>query len=300
MAQPITIDSEAVGQRIDNFIFKYLKGVPKERVYRAIRRGEVRVNRGRIQPDYRLQLGDQVRIPPLTLGRSTQPQPPRLEVKQELLQRIVYEDPGLIVLAKPAGMPVHGGSGIRGGVIELLRLIRPDLKFLELIHRLDRETSGCLLLAKKRQTLLTWHELLTRRQVRKQYLALVKNEWQGGARRIEAPLLKNTLSSGERLVKVDPQGKPAITLVRPLKIFKGMSLVEVSPLTGRTHQIRVHLQHVGHPIAADQKYGDPDFNRRLKRQGLKRLFLHAAAISTPDFGLCILLEPDLQHFLAHN
>ncbi len=202
-------------------------------------------------------------------------------------------------------MAVHGGSGIQGGIIELLRMTRPDLRYLELIHRIDKETSGCLLLAKNRKTLLAWHEHLLHRRVRKQYIALVKGRWEGGARRVEEPLKKNILSSGERLVKVDPEGKPAVTLFNPLKKFKDMSLILASPLTGRTHQIRVHLQSIGYPIAADQKYGDEVFNKSVKKLGLKRLFLHAASIScaldeqNPEnaFGICVILSPDLQAFL---
>ncbi len=307
MVKVVIIQSEAVGQRIDNFIFKHLKGVPKVRVYRAIRNGEVRVNQGRIKPDYRVRLDDKIRIPPLA-GTGTQPVKPMLprgEVIQAIRETIIYEDEGLIVIDKPAGLPVHGGSGIQGGVIELLRLVRPELRFLELIHRIDRETSGCLLLAKKRQTLLFWHQHLKERRVRKQYIALVKGEWKGGSKRVEAPLLKNVLSSGERMVKVDEEGKPAVTLFRPLKIFKTMSLIEASPLSGRTHQIRVHLQHIGYPIVADPKYGDSKFTQEVRRFGLKRLFLHAASISCPGdektgegmFGISVLLAPELQDFL---
>lgn len=305
MVKVVIIQPDSVGQRIDNFIFKHLKGVPKVRVYRAIRHGEVRVNQGRIKPEYRVQLDDKIRIPPLTSARATTPVAPRPQVTHAILQRIIYEDSGLIVIDKPAGLSVHGGSGIQGGVIELLRMIRPELRFLELIHRLDRETSGCLLLAKKRQTLLAWHQHLLQRRARKQYIALVKGCWQGGSRRVEAPLRKNVLSSGERLVKVDEEGKAAVTLFRPLAVYKNMSLIEASPQTGRTHQIRVHLQHIGYPIAADQKYGDSVFNEEVRRLGLKRLFLHAASISCPAdeqtgeglFGICALLALDLQDFL---
>ena len=297
MANIVTAGAEDAGQRIDNFIFKHLKGVPKARVYRAIRHGEVRVNQGRIKPEHRLQVGDRVRIPPLGGIRTAAPVVARLEVSQAIQDSIVYEDASLLVINKPPGLPVHGGSGIQGGVIELLQIIRPDLKFLELIHRLDRETSGCLLLAKKRSALLSWHERLRKRLARKQYLALVRGEWQGGAKRIEAALLKNILRSGERMVTIHPEGKAAVTFVKPLQIFRGMTLVEAYPLTGRTHQIRVHLQHIGYPIAADQKYGDSEFNRLVKNQGLKRLFLHAASISSDEFGLCIPLASDLQAFL---
>ena len=306
MAEVVTIQPEQAGQRIDNFIFKHLKGVPKVRVYRAIRNGEVRVNGGRIKPEYRLAANDQVRIPPLSSERPLKPVAPRQEVKNAILERIIYEDSGLMVIDKPSGLAVHGGSGLQGGVIDLLRIIRPELKFLELIHRLDRETSGCLLLAKKRRTLLMWHQHLTERRARKQYIALVKGRWEGKALRVEAPLRKNILSSGERIVKVSEDGKPAVTLFKPLKIFKNMSLIEAAPLTGRTHQIRVHLQHIGYPIAADSKYGDEYFNQQVRSAGLKRLFLHAASISCPAdpesgeglFGICALLATDLQDFLT--
>lgn len=304
MAKIVQITIEDDGQRIDNFIFKHLKGIPKGRVYRAIREGEVRVNKKRIKPSYHLQVNDEVRIPPLTAVIPIAIQPPKPEFAKSLLRRIIHEDSGLLVIAKPAGLPVHGGSGIRGGVIELLRLLRPDLAYLELIHRIDKETSGCLLLAKKRRTLLTWHQHLVKREVRKQYLTLVKGQWQGGARHVDAPLRKNILQSGERLVKVAPEGKPAKTMFRPLAIFAGMSLLEAFPMTGRTHQIRVHLASIGHPIAGDEKYGDADFNKWVKNLGLKRMFLHAASISLPntfepqDFaGICVILEPELYAFL---
>ena len=177
----------------------------------------MRVNGGRIKPEYRLNADDQVRVPPLSKERPLKPVPPRPEVENALLQRIIYEDSGLIVIDKPPGLAVHGGSGLQGGVIDLLRIIRPELRFLELIHRLDRETSGCLLLAKKRSTLLAWHQHLLQRRARKQYIALVKGCWEGGTKRVEAPLLKNILSSGERIVKVGEDGKPAVTLFRPLE-----------------------------------------------------------------------------------
>ncbi len=301
MVKTIIIQFEEAGQRIDNFLFKHLKAVPKVRIYRAIRKGEVRSNRSRIKPDYRLKVGDQIRIPPLEgIVAVRKLQPPKITVSNALLQRIVYEDKGIIVMNKPAGLPVHGGTGIRGGLIELLRIIRPDIEFLELIHRLDKETSGCLLLAKKRQALLTWHHCLTHRQVHKQYIALVKGEWIGGARKVDKPLIKNILSSGERIVKIGSEGKSAVTLFRPLAVFPQMSLVEAWPTTGRTHQIRVHAAHLGFPIAADDKYGDSEFNRHVHQLGLKRLFLHAAAVSCDEangFGICIPLEAELQTFL---
>jgi 23S rRNA pseudouridine955/2504/2580 synthase len=303
MVRIVIIYSEQVGQRIDNFLFKNLKNVPKSRVYRAIRGGEVRVNQGRVKQDYRLQLNDKVRIPPLA-EEQVKVIRPRGEVIQAIRDQIIYEDDELIVMDKPAGLPVHGGTGIGGGVIELLRLVRPELRFLELIHRIDRETSGCLLIAKKRKTLLFWHQQLKNRKIYKQYIALVKGEWRNGLRRVEAPLIKNTLSSGERLVKVSDEGKPAITLFRPLKKYKEMTLIEARPLSGRTHQIRVHLQSIGHPIAADQKYGDEAFNQQMRKLGLKRLFLHASSISYSEehpsdkvFGICVMLAPELKNLL---
>ncbi len=297
MVRTVLVQSEEVGQRIDNFIFKHLKNVPKVRVYRAFRHGEVRVNKGRVKPDYRVKLNDEIRIPPLQVIRTGVALVVREEVAFAIRKSIIYEDEGLIVLDKPPGMPVHGGSGIRGGVIELLRLARPELRFLELIHRLDRETSGCLLLAKKRKILLAWHDYLTRRLVQKQYITLVKGAWQGGRRSVNVPLIKNVLSSGERIVKVGEEGKPALTIFNPIKVFRHFSLIEACPQTGRTHQIRVHLQSLGYPIAGDQKYGDAEFNKSMKGQGLKRLFLHSASICSPDFGLCVSLAPDLKEFL---
>lgn len=299
MAKTVLVGPEEAGQRIDNFIFKHLKSVPKVRVYRAFRHGEVRVNKGRVKPGYRLQVHDEIRIPPLQQARTGPPLLVREEVARAIRHSIIYEDDGLIVLDKPPGMPVHGGSGIQGGVIELLRLARPELKFLELVHRLDRETSGCLLLAKKRQTLLSWHDNLTHRRVQKQYITLVKGSWQGGARKVDAPLIKNVLSSGERIVKLGAEGKPALTIFNPIRVFNHLSLIEACPQTGRTHQIRVHLQSIGYPIAGDQKYGDAEFNKSMKSRGLKRLFLHSASISSPDFGLCAPLAHDLKEFLAN-
>ena len=281
----LEIGSEDAGQRIDNYLLRHLKGVPRSLIYRILRRGEVRVNRGRIKAEYRLQEGDQVRVPPV---RTAAP-PPRLEAggaTERLEQRILYEDERLLVIDKPAGMAVHGGSGVSFGVIETLRAARPHAKFLELVHRLDRETSGCLLIAKKRSELRRLHELLREGLVEKRYLALVRGRWPGGERRVDAPLLKNQLRGGERIVTVTEDGKAADTLFRPLDIRAQASLMEVALGTGRTHQIRVHAAHVGHPLAGDEKYGDEEFNRQLRGLGLKRLFLHAHSIaySDPDSG----------------
>ncbi|WP_423062288.1 23S rRNA pseudouridine(955/2504/2580) synthase RluC [Candidiatus Paracoxiella cheracis] len=293
----VTIDEEVVGQRLDNFLIRHLKGVPKARIYRALRKGEVRVNKGRVKQDYRLQQGDQVRIPPLRVSEPTQAPKPHAGMASMLEQRILYEDASLLIMAKPAGMPVHGGSGISMGLIEALRAIRPKQKLLELVHRLDRDTSGCLLIAKKRALLVALHELLTHRKVVKQYLALVKGHWPDDVKEVNEPLRKNILRSGERIVTVTDEGKPAATKFRVLKKYKNATLVEAKPLTGRTHQIRVHAAVMGHPIAGDEKYGDAEFNKRMRHLGLKRLFLHAAGIrfKLPDqnINVCNALDEDL-------
>jgi 23S rRNA pseudouridine955/2504/2580 synthase len=277
----LQVEAEDAGQRIDNFLMRHLKGAPRSLIYRILRRGEVRVNKGRIKPEYRIQAGDQVRVPPV---RTSAPTTSNVGegAGDRLEQRILYEDERLLVIDKPAGMAVHGGSGLSYGVIEALRASRPDAHFLELVHRLDRETSGCLLIAKKRSELRMLHELLRERAVDKRYLALVKGRWDLGDKRIKAPLLKNQLRSGERIVTVDPEGKAADSRFRPLEIFNEASLVEVDLGTGRTHQIRVHGAHVRHPLAGDEKYGDEVFNRRMRELGLRRLFLHAHSISFRD------------------
>lgn len=277
----LQVGAEDAGQRIDNYLMRHLKGAPRSLIYRILRRGEVRVNKGRIKPEYRIQAGDQVRVPPV---RTSAPTPSNVGegAGDRLEQRILYEDERLLVIDKPAGMAVHGGSGLSYGVIEALRAARPDAHFLELVHRLDRETSGCLLIAKKRSELRMLHELLRERAVDKRYLALVQGRWNLGDKRINAPLLKNQLRSGERIVTVNPEGKAADSRFRPLDIFKEASLVEVDLGTGRTHQIRVHGAHVGHPLAGDEKYGNEIFNRRMRELGLRRLFLHAHSIGFRD------------------
>lgn len=266
---------EGSGQRIDNFLLKHLKGVPKSRIYRILRKGEVRVNKGRIKPEYRLKSGDIVRIPPIRVSHKPAPAAPGKRVQTLLEQNILYEDKALLVLNKPSGMAVHGGSGISLGVIEALRAIRPEARFLELAHRLDRDTSGCLVIAKKRSALRAFQQLLREDGMEKVYLALVKGRWKGGERRIDAPLRKNTLRSGERLVKVSEDGKASLSIFTPETIYKDCSLMRVKLVTGRTHQVRVHAQFSGHPIAGDDKYGDVDFNRKMAQSGLRRLFLHA-------------------------
>ncbi len=274
----VSISADQAGQRIDNFLLARLKGAPKSLIYRILRKGEVRVNKGRIKPPYKLQAGDEVRIPPIRLADKSAPTPSgsSLEV---IAESILYEDKRLLVLNKPSGFAVHGGSGLSYGIIEALRALYPKAPYLELVHRLDRDTSGCLLIAKKRSMLRHLHEQLREHRLRKHYLALVQGLWQGGKRTINAPLRKNTLRSGERVVRVDDSGKAAISHFKPLNTSDVASLLEVDLETGRTHQIRVHAAHSGHPIAGDQKYGDDNFNQSMRGYGLKRLFLHASKIS---------------------
>lgn len=279
--QWMEISVEQAGQRIDNFLLRVLKGVPKSRVYRLLRKGEVRVNRSRTRPEYRLQSGDQVRIPPVRVSAEKTVRPAGGAL-QRLADAIVYEDERLLVLDKPSGMAVHGGSGLSFGVIEALRALRPDAPFLELVHRLDRDTSGCLLVAKRRSELRTLHELLRAGRVEKRYLLLALGDWRQGPFVVDAPLLKNLLQGGERLVRVDPAGKASRTRFRCLESYPGASLMEAELETGRTHQIRVHAAHVGHPLAGDEKYGDAEFNSRLRNLGLKRLFLHAHYVAFED------------------
>lgn len=274
----IEVGEDGVGQRIDNFLLKTLKGVPKSRIYRILRKGEVRVNRGRIKPEYRLKIGDLVRIPPIRTSEAPEPVVPGDRILKLIEQNILYEDKGLLVLNKPSGLAVHGGSGVSFGVIEALRALRPDARFLELAHRLDRDTSGCLVIAKKRSVLRAFHELLREGGMDKYYLALVQGRWQGGKRRVDAPLRKNVLNSGERVVKVSEDGKASLSIFSPVAIYKDSSLMRVRLVTGRTHQVRVHAQYCGHPIAGDDKYGNSDFNREMAQRGLKRLFLHAAEL----------------------
>lgn len=272
----VDVDASREGQRLDNFLLGQLKGVPKSHVYRILRRGEVRVNGGRAAPDYRLRTGDRIRIPPLR--RKAPAEPASAAGFEWLNQRVLHEDEELMVLDKPAGLPVHGGSGVAVGLIEALRGLRPQLPMLELVHRLDRGTSGCLLVAKRRPTLLALHEMLRTGGIEKRYLALVKGRWRGGARRISAPLARDRKRGGERLVDVSAEGRAAESQFSPKGHYGPATLVQIALYTGRMHQARVHAVHAGHPIAGDDKYGDRDFNRELKRAGLRRLFLHAARL----------------------
>lgn len=273
----VTVDAANEGQRIDNFLTRMLKGVPRSLIYRVLRRGEVRVNKGRIKPEYRLRSGDQVRIPPLRLAEPATRQVPQA-VCEQLQRALLYEDDALLVLDKPAGLAVHAGSGLGFGVIEALRQHRPQLGFLELVHRLDRETSGCLLLAKTRPALLALQEQLKAGQMDKRYLALTLGRWEQENQTVDAPLRKNVLNGGERMVMVSEDGRQARTGFTVVTRYPDATLVEAQLDTGRTHQIRVHAAHCGHPLAGDPKYGDPAFNKRLRKAGLKRMFLHAHRI----------------------
>ena len=277
----LRIAEEAAGQRLDNFLLTQLKGVPKSHVYRLLRKGEVRVNKGRAKPEYRLEPGDVVRLPPVRRPEPGVPTARGRSAGAELEAHILHEDDRVIVLDKPSGIAVHGGSGLSHGVIEALRAARPDAPYLELVHRLDRETSGCLLIAKRRSTLRMLHELLRAGKVEKRYLALVKGRWELGQVRLEDRLRK-TVRGGERVVTVDESGKHATSIFRPVEIGSAASLLEVRIMTGRTHQIRVQAAEAGHPLAGDERYGDRDYNQRMKSLGLGRLFLHAASIGWED------------------
>ncbi|MGP1956385.1 MAG: 23S rRNA pseudouridine(955/2504/2580) synthase RluC [Arsenophonus sp. NC-PE1-MAG3] len=277
--QFITIDNDKAGQRIDNFLLRRLKSVPKRRIYRILRKGEVRINSSRIKPEYKIQTSDLIRIPPIRLAKKQQYIiSNKLNKITELINYILYEDKYLLVLNKPSGMAVHGGSGINFGVIEALRTLRPEAPFLELVHRLDRETSGVLLIAKKSSALKELHKQLRLKQMKKQYLALVKGQWPSHMKVIQSFLLKNILQSGKRTVKVGIDGKYSETHFKIEESFSNTTLVNAKPITGRTHQIRVHAQYAKHPIVYDSHYGDRDFNQQLTFTGLKRLFLHASSL----------------------
>jgi len=291
----LEVGEESAAQRIDNFLLRRLKGVPKSHVYRVLRSGEVRVNSGRVRPEYRLQVGDRIRVPPIRIA-------PRPALARPSQFPIVFEDAALLVIDKPAGVAVHGGSGVSYGVIESLRAARPQAKLLELAHRLDRDTSGLLIVAKKRSALVELHRLLREAAVEKVYVAVVK----GAVKKpleIREPLHKYVSATGERRVSVGAGGRQAVTRVKPLKANDHYSVLEVRLLTGRTHQIRVHLAHAGHPILGDDKYGDFPLNRAVAKLGVRRLFLHARRLgfAHPVTGEGISLESklpeDMQEFI---
>ncbi len=276
----LEVGEDGAGQRIDNYLMKHLKGVPKSHVYRILRSGEVRVNKGRATADRRLEMGDRVRVPPVRVAEKADDAPvPARDFA------VVYEDDALIVIDKPAGVAVHGGSGVSYGVIEQIRRARPAARFLELAHRLDRETSGLLAIGKKRSALTRLHDQFRDGAIDKRYLALVKGRWRDQLRNVKLPLLKYLTAEGERRVRVSPEGKESHSIMRLQRRwntpFGEFSLLEVELRTGRTHQIRVHLAHLGFPIVGDEKYGDFGLNRDLQKHGLKRMFLHAASMRLP-------------------
>lgn len=302
----LEVGEDSAGQRVDNFLLKMCKGVPNSHIYRILRSGEVRVNKGRVKADYRLQLGDQVRVPPMRVSAraaegADKPAAPARDFP------VVFEDDAVLVIDKPAGVAVHGGSGVSFGVIEQLRRARPQAKFLELAHRLDRETSGLLIIGKKRSALVRLQDDFREASMGKRYFALVKGRWLNQIQHIRQPLYKYLIENGERRVRVDPEGKAAHSIVRLVKRWQTgqgyFSLVEVELKTGRTHQIRVHLTNAGFPLLGDDKYGDFALNKELQRLGLKRMFLHAAKLEMthPVTGESLALEaplpPELGEFL---
>ncbi len=316
----VTVGDDSAGQRLDNFLIRVLKGVPKTHVYRIIRSGEVRVNKGRAAADTRVAEGDVVRVPPVRVSEAASARLEKPAPAREF--PLLFEDEHLLAIDKPAGVAVHGGSGVSSGVIEQLRQARPQAKFLELVHRLDRETSGILLVAKKRSALVRLQDQFRERETGKTYLALVIGAWPANRKVIDLPLHKYLLADGERRVKVvakdDPDGMRSITLVKVRDLIPaapapvrggaaapGYSLLEVTIKTGRTHQIRVHLASQGHPIVGDDKYGDFDLNKSLQKQGLRRMFLHAWRLQFdhPASGERIALQsplpPELQTFITH-
>jgi 23S rRNA pseudouridine955/2504/2580 synthase len=292
-----------VGQRIDNFLLRQLREVPRSLIYRILRSGEVRVNGGRARPAYRLELGDRVRLPPIR----TEPDKPVVRSPSTALQHLIagavlHEDRDLLVINKPAGVAVHGGSGVSFGVIESLRAARPELHDLELVHRLDRETSGCLLLAKRRAALRELHAIFRERALQKNYLALVCGRWLLGKQTIDRPLKTNLKQGGERVVRVHSEGQQAITTFSLNRHFaKLASLLDVVIDTGRTHQIRVHAAYAGHPVAGDEKYGDRECDAKLRPFGLNRMFLHAAGLQFTrggaDFNFRAPLSAELEQVL---
>lgn len=302
--QHLTVAADQVGQRLDNYLLSRLKGLPKSRLYRIIRKGEVRVNKKRVKPDYRLEIDDVIRVPPVRLSAPTEKITPNEKLAVLFEKSIIFEDKNFLAINKPSGIAVHGGSGIQLGVIETLRALRPKEKFLELVHRLDRDTSGCLLIAKKSSILKELHELLrTGGAIKKTYLALVVGHWPASLKKIDVPLHKNQLQSGERIVRVHQEGKNCLTEFRPIQSFADVTLIEAMPITGRTHQIRVHAQYAKHPIIGDEKYGDKLANKKMRELGCKRLFLHASELAfylpsiEQRFQLKAELPPDLSHCL---
>jgi 23S rRNA pseudouridine955/2504/2580 synthase len=274
-----TVTADEAGQRVDNFLMRHFKTVPRSRVYRLLRKGEVRVNRKRVDAEYRIREGDEVRLPPVRIDAGGELRQPSSSLLDLMERAVIFQDKHLLVIDKPAGVAVHGGSGLSFGVIEALRASRPR-ETLELVHRLDRDTSGCLLVARDRSTLTALHALIRNGGMHKTYMALVAGSWQLGTKRIDAPLATDNRQHGERHVRVAAAGKDSVSVFKPLQFFGPLAtLMEVDIPTGRTHQIRVHASFAGHPLLGDDKYGDRDRNAELKRHGLKRTFLHAQSVA---------------------
>jgi 23S rRNA pseudouridine955/2504/2580 synthase len=303
----LTIREEEAGQRLDNYLFRHCKGVPKSHLYRILRSGEVRVNKGRHDAAYRVQPGDRVRLPPLRCSERPVQETEQV-AKARLVLPVLYEDAALLAIDKPAGVAAHGGSGVSFGAIETLRAQRPQAKFLELAHRLDRDTSGLLLIGKKRSALNALHDMFREAGQRadKRYLMLVKGRWMNPLQQVRLPLFKYLLESGERRVRVDAQqGKPAHTIFRLLARWRRFSLLEGELKTGRTHQLRVHLAHLGYPILGDEKYGDFPLNKSLQKEGLKRMALHARSMDFPHpiedrrLNLIAPVPAALAQFICH-
>lgn len=300
--QLLTIDADDAGQRLDNYLLRVLRGVPKTRIYRGLRKGEFRINKGRVKADYRLKAGDVLRVPPVRQAEPGTPAPVPGYWVEELGRRIVYEDEGLLIIDKPSGLAVHGGSGLNFGLIECLRQMRPQDRRLELVHRLDRDTSGLVMVARKPAVLRELHQLLRSDQVDKRYLALVAGKWPRRMSVVDAPLEKNIVQSGERMVRVGKEGKRSITEFAAVERFPRATLIEAKPVTGRTHQIRVHAQHAGHPLLGDPKYSDPRSEALTAELGLKRLFLHARSLTFRLSGVGRVavqaaLDPELEETL---
>ncbi|MDC1300135.1 23S rRNA pseudouridine(955/2504/2580) synthase RluC [bacterium] len=297
----VEITSEHSDQRIDNYLFTLLKGVPKSRIYRIIRKGEIRINGSRIKPDYKLNEGDKIRIPPVRIAEREAFILPSKKLQYLLEKNILYEDDALLVINKPSGLAVHGGSGIKFGLIEALRLIRPKTDYFELAHRIDRETSGCLIVAKKRSTLRYLQEQMRNRRISKVYRALATGKWPRGTKRIDLPLMAFEQKTGEKIVRVNPKGKKSVTIFSVMKRYRNFTLLEASLETGRTHQIRVHAQHIGCPLAGDSKYGLDDINKDIRKSGLKRMFLHAFKIGfSLPCGKNIFIEAPMPSDLSEH
>ncbi len=299
----LTVTSDEQGQRLDNYLMSRLKGMPKSAIYRIVRKGEVRVNKGRVKPDTRLNDGDIVRIPPVRLAEQGHIPRPSNQLADELRSSILRDQDGLLVVDKPSGLAVHGGSGINLGMIEALRQLGIHKGFLELVHRLDRETSGCVMVARKRSVLkLLQDALRERKSIHKRYWALVQGQWPKNLAKVDVPLKRFVTASGERIVRVHQEGKASTTLFKVIQRYADATLLEASPVTGRTHQIRVHAAHAGCPLVGDMKYGETSLNSALMARGLGRLFLHAYALnlSLPEpfaFDVSAPMPADLQKYI---